>query len=253
MSEAIVGKVVWITGAGSGVGEAAALALAAEGAKVVLSGRRADALESVATAIRQKGGEPHVAVADVAKADEVERAAAFVAETYGRCDIVVHSAGLNIPNRSWSQVDTAGIDLVLGADLSGSFYVSRAVLPMMRAQGGGLLIQIASWAGRYVSPLTGPAYAAAKHGLVAMSESLNQEECQNGIRSCCICPGEIATPILDKRPVPVSAEDRAKMLQAKDLADTILYVARMPASVCVNEILMSPTWNRGYIAAQKAR
>lgn len=124
---------------------------------------------------------------------------------------------------------------------------------MMRRQGGGLLIHIASWAGRYVSPLTGPAYAAAKHGMLAMSESLNQEECRNGIRSCCICPGEIATPILDKRPVPVSAQDKARMLQAQDLADTILYVARMPASVCVNEILISPTWNRGYVAALAAR
>ena len=253
MSDPIAGKVVWVTGAGSGVGEASALALAEAGARLVLSGRREGALEAVAAAIRARGGEASIAVADVARADEVERAAGFIAESHGGCDILVHSAGLNIPNRSWAEVDTAGIDLVLGADLSGAFYVTRAVLPLMRRQGGGLLIHIASWASRYVSPLTGPAYAAAKHGLLAMSESLNQEECRNGIRSCCICPGEIATPILDKRPVPVSPEDRARMLQPKDLADTVLYVARMPATVCVNEILMSPTWNRGYVAAQSAR
>ena len=94
--------------------------------------------------------------------------------------------------------------------------------------------------------MTGPAYSVAKHGLVALSESINQEECANGIRSCCICPGEVATPILDKRPVPVSDEDKAKMLQVRDLAATILFVATMPASVCVNEILISPTWNRAY-------
>ena len=82
-----------------------------------------------------------------------------------------------------------------------------------------------------------------------MSESINQEECVNGIRSCCIGPGEVATPILDKRPVPVTAEERAQMLQSDDLADTILFVARMPETVCVNEILMSPTANRGYLAA----
>jgi NADP-dependent 3-hydroxy acid dehydrogenase YdfG len=75
------------------------------------------------------------------------------------------------------------------------------------------------------------------------------EECVNGIRACAICPGEVATPILDLRPVPVSAEDRAKMLQPDDLAETILFVARLPKHVCVSEILMAPTWNRAYVAA----
>ena len=82
---------------------------------------------------------------------------------------------------------------------------------------------------------------------MALSESINQEECVNGIRSCCICPGEVATPILDNRPVPVTDEQKAQMLQSEDLGETILYVARMPKSVCVNEILISPTWNRGYV------
>jgi NADP-dependent 3-hydroxy acid dehydrogenase YdfG len=253
MSDPISGRVVWVTGAGSGVGEAAALALGGAGARLVLSGRRVEALQAVADAIRGRGGEAHVAALDVADAAAVERTAAFVEETFGGCDILVHSAGLNVPNRSWSQLDTAGIDRVLGADLSGPFYLTRAVLPGMRRRGGGLLIHIASWASRYVSNVSGPAYSAAKHGLLAMSESLNQEECQNGIRSCCICPGEIATPLLDQRPVPVSPEERARMLQPRDLAETVLYVARMPATVCVNEILISPTWNRGYIAAQRGR
>lgn len=253
MSDPIAGRVVWVTGAGSGVGEAAAFALAEAGARLVLSGRRTEALETIAAAIRDAGGEAHVAAADVARAGEVERAAAFVETTFGRCDILVHSAGLNVQKRDWSVLDADGIDLVLGADLAGPFYLSRAVLPMMRRQGGGLLIHIGSWAGRYVTPMGGPAYTAAKHGLLAMSESLNQQECHNGIRSCCICPGEIATPLLEKRPVPVSAEDRARMLQPRDLAATILHVARMPATVCVNEILISPTWNRGYLAAQKGR
>src|SRR4051795_2853580 len=141
--------------------------------------------------------------------------------------------------------------MVGGADLNGPFYASRAVLPMMRAQKGGLIIQISSWAGRYVSRLTGPAYCAAKHGPVPLEERTNQEECVNGIRSCCICPGEVATPILDKRPVPVSDADKARMLQADDLGETILFVARMPAHVCFNEILISPTWNRSYAEGVK--
>ncbi len=252
MVRSIDGQVAWVTGAGSGIGQAGAVALARAGAKLVLSGRRSEALEETAGLIRAAGGgEAVVAPADMSRADEVERACEQVRSAHGRCDILVNSAGLNVPKRSWKEVETAGIDAVVGADLNGPFYSSRAVLPMMRAQGGGLIIQISSWAGRYVSKLTGPAYAAAKHGLVALSESINQEECGHGVRSCCICPGEVATPILDKRPVPVTAADKAKMLQADDLAETILFVARLPASVCINEILMSPTWNRGYLEGAK--
>jgi NADP-dependent 3-hydroxy acid dehydrogenase YdfG len=251
MLRSIEGEVAWVTGAGSGIGEAGAIALARAGAKLVLSGRRKEPLERTAAAVRAAGGTALVAPADMSKADEVEAVCARIQDELGRCDILVNSAGLNVPKRSWREVDAQGFDSVVGADLSGPFYASRAVLPMMRARKGGLIIQISSWAGRYVSRLTGPAYSAAKHGLVALSESINQEECVHGIRSCCICPGEVATPILDKRPVPVSAEDKARMLQSDDLAETILFVARLPASVCINEILMSPTWNRGYVEGVK--
>ncbi len=118
---------------------------------------------------------------------------------------------------------------------------------MMRAQQDGLIIHTASWAGRFVSVLSGPGYSAAKHALVAASHSINMEECSNGIRSCVICPGEVATPILEHRPVPVSAEERARMLQPEDLGDLVLFVATRPKHVCLNEVLISPTWNRGYI------
>jgi NADP-dependent 3-hydroxy acid dehydrogenase YdfG len=119
----------------------------------------------------------------------------------------------------------------------------------MRAQKDGLLIHTASFAGRFVGPLSGPTYVAAKHGVVAMSHSINMEECVNGIRSCALCPGEVATPILDKRPVPVSAEERAKMVQPDDCGDLIRYIACLPPHVCINEVLISPTWNRSYVAA----
>jgi NADP-dependent 3-hydroxy acid dehydrogenase YdfG len=124
-----------------------------------------------------------------------------------------------------------------------------AVLPIMRRQKDGVLIHTSSWAGRWVSPLSGSAYNAAKHGVVAMSHGINMEECVNGIRSCVVCPGEVATPILDKRPVPVSQEDRAKMVQSEDCGDLIRYIACLPPHVCINEVVISPTWNRGYVAA----
>ena len=117
----------------------------------------------------------------------------------------------------------------------------------MRAHGGGLLIHTASVAGRLIGLLAGPAYTAAKHGLVAMSHSINVQECVNGIRSCAILPGEVATPILDQRPVSVSDEDRTRMLRPEDVADLIVYVASLPAHVVINEVMITPTWNRAYV------
>ena len=104
-------------------------------------------------------------------------------------------------------------------------------------------------AGRTPSPMSGTGSSAAKHGVVAMSHSINMEECQNGIRSCVILPGEVATPILDKRPNPVPAEERARMLQPSDLGDLIRYIACLPPHVVMNEVMIAPTWNRAYVAA----
>jgi NADP-dependent 3-hydroxy acid dehydrogenase YdfG len=123
----------------------------------------------------------------------------------------------------------------------------------MRAQGGGLMIHTASMAGRNVGPLSGPGYVAAKHGVVAMSHSINMEECANGIRSCALLPGEVNTPILKKRPNPLSQEDLARMLQPDDVGDMIRHIAGLPPHVCVNEVWITPTWNRSYIAQQGRR
>lgn len=241
------GKVAWVTGAGSGIGEAAAIALAAEGASVVLTGRRSEPLQAVAQRITQSGGRAAVQAGDMMDAARVSAIAAQILDSQQRIDILVNNAGLNITARSWAELTPANIDQVVGANLSGAFYAVVAVLPAMRKQQDGLLIHTASWAGRFVSKVSGSAYTAAKHGVVAMSYTINQEEFRNGIRSTVICPAEVATPIMDKRPVPVSAEDRARMLQPADLASSILHVALAPKSVCINEIVLSPTWNRSYL------
>ena len=128
---------------------------------------------------------------------------------------------------------------------------SQAVLPQMRKQQDGLIVNITSWAGHYDTLLTGPAYNASKHGQRAMSAHLNIEEGKNGIRACTIAPGEVNTPIIDKRPVPVPQEERERMLQMEDLGETVLFVCEMPARVCLNEILISPTWNRLNMSAIK--
>ena len=247
------GKVAWITGAGSGIGEAGALALAGAGACVVLTGRRRDALESVARRIESQGGSALVEAGDVTDAERVNAIVATIREKLNRLDIVVNNAGVNLKERHWVDLTPGRIDTILESNLSSAFYVAAAALTVMRQQRDGILIHTASWAGRFVSHLTGPGYLAAKHALVAASHSLNMEECINGIRSTVICPGEVATPILANRPVPVSEEDLARMLQAEDLGDLILYVATRPKHVCLNEILISPTWNRSYIRQAQAQ
>ncbi len=243
------GKVAWVTGAGSGIGEAAALALAKEGAAVALSGRRREPLQSVADRIVGAGGKAMVAPGDMGEPETPNRIAQGVAKEFGRLDILVNNAGTNITERRWRELTPERVKFMLDANLNSAFYCASAALAIMRPHKDGLLIHTASMAGKVVSLLSGASYIAAKHAVVAMSHAINVEEFMHGIRSTVLCPGEVATPILDRRPVPVSAEDRARMLQPEHMADLILYVAKLPAGVCINEVLITPTWNRGYAAA----
>ncbi|WP_315837707.1 SDR family oxidoreductase [Bradyrhizobium prioriisuperbiae] len=239
-------KIAWITGGGSGIGLAGAQALAADGWTVVISGRRADVLDQ---AVKEIGGDASAMALDVGNVADVERVAQAILKQQGRIDLLVNSAGLNVPKRSWADVSTESWDHVVDINLNGLLYCIRAVLPAMRAQKDGCIINIASWAGRFVSKMTGPAYTATKHAVVALTHSLNMEEFQNGIRACALSPGEVATPIMKLRPVPPSEADMARMLQGDDLGRTIAFVANMPPHVCINEILISPTWNRSYAGA----
>lgn len=241
------GKVAWVTGAGSGIGLAGALTLAQAGMTVVMSGRRKDVLEAESQKIRDMSGITEVEALDVADADAVKKTAENILSRHGRIDILVNSAGLNTPNRYWKNQTVAGWQEVVDINLNGSFYTIHAVLPAMRAKKDGLIINISSWAGVFHPKLTGAAYNGTKHAVTAMTETINMEECANGIRACAICPAEVATPIMDRRPVPPSAQDRARMLQAEDLGSAIRFVAEMPAHACINQLIISPTWNRMYI------
>ena len=246
----LTGKIAWVTGAGSGIGRAGAIELAKGGARLVLSGRREGQLDEVAAEIRAAGGTAETAALDVADKAAVARVAAEIIDRHGRVDILVNSAGINLPARFWKNLTPDSFDRIVAVNLNGALYCIDAVLPAMRAQKDGLVINISSWAGRFQSYLTGPAYVASKHAMVAMTLSLNDEECVNGIRGCVICPGEVVTPILQKRPVPPSPEEIARMLKPEDLGRTIRFVAEMPPHVCVNEILISPTWNRFFVGGK---
>jgi len=240
-------RVAWITGGGSGIGLAGAQELAKEGWTVVISGRRKDVLDEAVASITKSGGKVEAMVLDVSSAADAEKVAKAIVAKHGRIDLLVNSAGVNVPKRSWDDITTEGWDKLVDINLSGVMYCMRAVLPAMRAQKDGVIINVASWAGRHVSKMTGPAYTTTKHAVLALTHSFNMDEFKNGLRACCLSPGEVATPILKLRPVPPSAEDMAKMLQPEDLGRTIAFVASMPAHACINEILISPTHNRSFV------
>jgi len=246
-------RVAWVTGGGSGIGEAGAEALAADGWTVVVSGRRKDALDSVVARISQGGGSAEAIPLDVSVAAHVEKAAGQISAKYGRIDLLVNSAGINVPKRSWADMELEGWDRLVEINLNGVLYCMRAVLPAMRAQKDGCIINVASWAGRHVSKMPGPAYTTTKHAVLALTHSFNMDECVNGLRACCLSPAEVATPILKLRPVVPSEEEQARMLQPEDIGRTIAFVASQPPRVCVNEILISPTWNRGFIQTPASR
>jgi len=241
------GSVGLVTGASSGIGAATARALAAAGAHVVISGRSHDTLAAAERQIKAVGSCEVIAL-DVGNKQAVARAA----ERIGRVDILINSAGINDPKRNFFNVSTDAWDRIVAINLSGMFYCVHAVLPGMRSRKDGLIINVSSWAGRYASTLTGPAYNATKQAVVALTESINMEEGLHGIRATSVLPGEVATPILEKRPVPPTPEVRAKMLQADDLGKTILFIASLPARACINEIIISPTHNRFYFGGLEA-
>jgi NADP-dependent 3-hydroxy acid dehydrogenase YdfG len=246
-------KVAWVTGGGSGIGLAGAIELARAGCRVVISGRDAAKLDAALRQAETQGapaGTVSAAPLDVADSAAVERVAQDIQARLGRVDILVNSAGVNFPKRYWNQTDSATFNQVVAINLNGAMACTLAVLPGMRERREGTVINVASFAGWHHGYLTGPAYTASKAALMALSHAFNIEECVNGLRATSLCPGEVATPILQKRPVVPSKEEMARMLQEEDLGRTIRFIAEMPAHVCINELVISPVWNRIYVGGE---
>ena len=252
----LAGKVAWVTGGGSGIGLSGAIELAKAGARVVISGREAAKLDD-ALAAAQRLGAPAGAITtlplDVADAAAVTRVAAAIEAAHGRIDILVNSAGINFPKRYWGETDAETFAQVVAVNLNGATYCTLAVARGMRARREGTVINVASFAGWHFEYMTGPAYTASKAGMMALTHSFNIEECVNGLRATALCPGDVATPILKKRPVEPSAEEKARMLQEADLGATIRFIATLPAHVCINELVIAPVWNRIYIGGEDLR
>ncbi|HEX2915721.1 MAG TPA: SDR family oxidoreductase [Chloroflexia bacterium] len=233
------GKVAVITGAGTGVGQACAWRLAREGASVVLVGRTAETLKETEAQLPNEA-QRLVYQGDVASDSSMSGLAQAVEKRFGRVDIVVHAAGINVPKRALDQLSVEDYRKVVGVNLDGAFLSAHYLLPMMRQQQSGTFIFIVSDAGLRANVKAGAAYVASKFGLQGLVQSINLEEQPNGIRASAIFPGDINTPLLDRRPVPPPPEAREKMLQSDDLADCVLLVATLPARAVVESMLVRP-------------
>lgn len=239
MSEAdqTPGSVV-VTGAGSGVGRAVALALAAEGWRVGVVGRRPAALAETVAA--DPGGRCVALRCDVGDPDAVAAMAAQAVSAMGPVGALVNAAGLNAPRRSLEELSLQDYRAIIDANLNGAYLCVQAFLPGMRARGSGTIVNVISDAGKQASPKAGPAYVMSKFGLAGLTQAINAEERSRGVRACGVFPGDIDTPLLDRRPAPPDAAARARMLRADDVAACVLFCLKLPPWAVVEELLIRP-------------
>ena len=235
----LAGKAVLVTGGGSGIGLATARALLAEGARVAIAGRSADKLRQAADALAA-GDRLHHQAADVTDPAQVQRLVRDVTARLGKIDMLVNNAGLNIKQRAFRELTVESYHQLVAANLHGAFYCMQAVVPQMRQRKDGLIVCVNSISGKRSGPLGGIAYNAAKFGLRGLAMGLGAEEKDHGVRVCSIYPGEVNTPILDNRPVPLSAERLQNMLQPEDVAAAVLFVATLPPRANVPELVITP-------------
>ena len=237
------GATALVTGGGSGIGLGVATTLVREGCRVVITGRDAAKLARAAAEITATGGGavlPHAC--DVADREAIGRLVARMEAEVGPPAIVVNSAGINVMRRSMAELDPTDFDRLVSINLTGLFNVLHAVLPGMRARRDGLVVSIASIAGKRAFPLAGPGYCASKFGAAGLAATVGLEELPHGIRITTIHPGEVDTPILDQRPEPVPAERRKVMVHPEDIAACVLMLAKLPRHVVVPELVITPTY-----------
>jgi len=240
----LAGKVAVITGGGSGIGRAVALRMAGAGARVFILGRRLEPLHEVVEELRKKGigggGSITPLSCDVADDKAVETAFKTVFEAVPAVDILVNSAGLNILARKAENLSIAEYRKVMAANTDGAFYCIHAVLPGMRKQKSGLVVNISSIAALRGLPIAGAAYCASKAAMSALGSAISSELWEQGVRVTNICPGEVDTPILDQRAEPPTTEARTLMLQADDVAEAVMMVASLPHRAHVSHLVIKP-------------
>jgi len=235
------GKVAIVTGAGTGIGRATSKMLAAEGAKLVLVGRRIEPLEAVVEEIKQAGGEAIAHSADLVDGDAAAAVADFTLGQYGRIDILVNNAGFSSKVRSVKYVQPDEWESVFRINIDAVFRLTQACLPHMLERGQGTIITTSSMAALKPGVLGGSPYSAAKAASLNFSHGLNSELRASGIRATAIVPAEVDTPILDGRPSPPDSEARKLMMQPEDVEVCIHLAATMPERTVIEEIVVAPT------------
>jgi NADP-dependent 3-hydroxy acid dehydrogenase YdfG len=232
-------KTAVITGAGSGVGRAIALALANDQWRVALVGRREDALRETAYLASPKAM-CLPCPCDIGRAEQVHVMSRRVMAEFGEVEVLVNAAGTNVPQRALEVLSSADYHQMIDTNLNGAYYCVQAFLPGMRQRGSGTIVNIISDAGKQASPKAGPGYVISKFGLAGLNQAINAEERGRGVRACAIFPGDIDTPLLERRPQPPNAEARSRMLRAEDVAECALLAIRLPAHVIVEELIVRP-------------
>lgn len=229
-----------VTGAGSGVGRSIAVKLAGQGWRVALIGRRAEALQETVATSGQPAGSFLSCPCDIGDQPAVSRAAQEILKEFKTVDVLVNAAGTNAPRRALEVLSLEDYHAMLNANLNGAYYCTQAFLPQMRTRQSGTIVNIVSDAGKQASPKAGPAYVMSKFGMAGLNQAINAEERGHGIRACAIFPGDIDTPLLDKRPSPPPADARARMMKADDVADCALFCINLPDRAIVEELIVRP-------------
>jgi NADP-dependent 3-hydroxy acid dehydrogenase YdfG len=244
MSTNIQGRVVVITGASSGLGEATARLLSAQGAAVVMGARRTDRLQALADALATGGGKALALATDVTRRDQVKRLVDAAVQAYGRIDVMINNAGL-MPHSPLERLKVEDWDRTIDVNIKGVLYGIAAALPYMKEQKSGQIINVSSVAGHKVGPGSA-VYAATKHAVLALSEGLRQEVKPYNIRTTVISPGAVATELPDSITEPDVSESihkfyEAYAIPADSFARAVAFAISQPEDVDVNEILFRPT------------
>ncbi len=236
----LAGKVVAITGGGTGIGAGIAKGLAEAGCQVTVGGRRLEPLQALAASVSsQHPIRAHVI--DVADPDSVKSFFADLRSSVGDVDILVNSAGINIQKRTMAQMSPEDWDRVLQINASGAYRCMYEVLPAMRQRKDGLIVNISSVAGKRAISLGGIVYCASKFAMTALGTAVSNEVRDEGVRITNVYPGEVNTPILDNRPTPVSQEHKDSILQPEDIASVVVTICRLPPRANVPEVVIKPT------------
>ena len=233
-------KVALVTGGATGIGLAVARQFSEEGAKVVICGRTEERLQDAVEKMSEVG-EVYPFVVDVSERSQVDALITKIIGQFSRIDILVNNAGVNVVQRAMDKLMPESWDYIMEVNSTGSFNLAYAVLPHMRVRKEGVIISISSIAGCRPSDLGGAAYSASKHAMTAFTKTMSLEEGRRGIRATVISPGEVDTPLLEVRPMPVSEEHRSQILQSEDVAAAVLFVATLPPRAHVVELIIKPT------------